>query len=100
LQEVLVDRYWRVRFSGRTPVKNFALLSQSSRKIKRWPKPLKAECIRPGTPMSLEDARLLVAGYTKRYYNVRLNTAPGYITPKDMLAGCLQGIHDERATKL
>jgi putative transposase len=35
------------------------------------------------------------------YYNtVRLNSATGYITPKDMLAGRQQEIHAERDRKL
>ena len=35
----------------------------------------------------LVDARRLVEGYVEHYNNVRLNSAIGYITPKDMLAG-------------
>ena len=58
------------------------------------------ECIRPGTPLSLEDARRLVAGYIEHYNNVRLNSAIGYITPKDMLAGRQQEIHTDRDRKL
>jgi putative transposase len=34
------------------------------------------------------------------YNNVRLNSAKGYITPKDMLAGRQQKIHAERDRKL
>jgi hypothetical protein len=34
------------------------------------------------------------------YNNVRLNSAIGYITPKDMLAGRQQAIHAERDRKL
>jgi hypothetical protein len=34
------------------------------------------------------------------YNNVRLNSATGYITPKDMLAGRQQEIHAERDRKL
>jgi hypothetical protein len=34
------------------------------------------------------------------YNNVRLNSATGYITPKDMLAGRQQDIHTERNRKL
>ena len=33
------------------------------------------------------------------YNNVRLNSATGYITPKDMLAGRQQEIHTERDRK-
>ena len=41
----------------------------------------------PGTSLSLDDARRLVEGYVDHYNNVRLNSAVGYVTPKDMLAG-------------
>ena len=34
------------------------------------------------------------------YNNVRLNSATGYITPKDILAGRQQEIHVERDRKL
>ena len=65
-----------------------------------WHKSLKGECIGPGTPLSLEDARRLVEGYVEHYNDVRLNSAIGYITPKDMLAGRQQEIHAERDRKL
>ena len=58
------------------------------------------ECIRHGTPLSLDDARRLVQGYVGHYNNVRLNSATGYITPKDMLASRQQEIHAERDRKL
>ena len=61
---------------------------------------LKGECIRPGTPLSLEDARRLVQGYVEHYNNVRLNSAVGYITPKDMLARRQQEIHADWDRKL
>jgi hypothetical protein len=51
-------------------------------------------------PLSLADARHLVEGYVDYYNNVRLNSAVGYVTPKDMLAGRQQEIHDERDRKL
>ena len=35
-----------------------------------------------------------------RYNNVRLNSATGYITPKDMLSGRQLEIHAERDHKL
>jgi putative transposase len=50
--------------------------------------------------MSLEDARRLVDGYVEHYNSVRLNSAVGYITPKDMLAGRQQEIHTDRDRKL
>ena len=42
----------------------------------------------------------LVQGYVEHYNNVRLNSAVGHITPKDMLAGRQQEIHAERDRKL
>jgi hypothetical protein len=39
-------------------------------------------------------------GYVERYNNVRLNSAIGYIKPKDMLAGRRQEIQAERDRKL
>ena len=70
-----------------THVRTSPYYPQSNGKIERWHKSLKGECIRPGTPLSLEDARRLVEGYVEHYNDVRLNSAIGYITPKDMLAG-------------
>ena len=75
-------------------------VTASNGKLERWHKSLKGECIRPGTPLSLEDARRLVEGYVEHYNNVRLNSAIGYITPKDMLAGHQQEIQAERHRKL
>ena len=39
-------------------------------------------------------------GYVEHYNKVRLNSAIGYITPKDMLTGRQQEIHAERDRKL
>jgi predicted deacylase len=41
-----------------------------------------------------------VEGYVEHYNNVRLNSAVGYITPKDILAGRQAEIHAERDRKL
>jgi len=38
--------------------------------------------------------------YAEHYNNVRLNSAIGYITPKDMLAGRQQAMQAERDRKL
>ena len=62
-------------------------MEKARQNLERWRKSLKGECIRPGTSLSLERARRLVKGYVEHYGNVRLNSAIGYITPKDMLAG-------------
>jgi putative transposase len=89
-----------IRISGMTHVRTSPFYPQSNGKIERWHKSLKGECIRPGTPLSLEDARRLVEGYVAHYNNVRLNSAVGYITPKDMLAGRQAEIHAQRDRKL
>ena len=89
-----------IRISGMTHVRTSPFYPQSNGKIERWHKSLKGECIRPGTPLSLDDARRLVTGYVDHYNNVRLNSATGYITPKDMLGGRQQEIHAERDRKL
>ena len=46
-----------IRVSGMTHVRTSLYYPQSNGKIERWHKSLKGECIRPGTPLSLEDAR-------------------------------------------
>jgi len=89
-----------IRISGMTHVRTSPYYPQSNGKIERWHKSLKGECIRPGTPLSLDDARRLVEGYVEHYNNVRLNSAVGYITPKDMIAGRQQEIHTKRDRKL
>jgi hypothetical protein len=48
----------------------------------------------------LDDAGRLVEGYVDHDNNVRLNSAVGYITPKDLLAGRQQEIHADRDRKL
>jgi putative transposase len=100
LQFIARDFKEFIRISGMTHVRTSPYYPQSNGKIERWHKSLKGECIRPGTPLSLEDARRLVQGYVEHYNNVRLNSAIGYITPKDMLAGRQQEIHAERDRKL
>lgn len=86
-----------IRISGMTHVRTSPYYPQSNGKIERWHKSLKSECIRPGTPLSLEDARCLVEGYVEHYNNVRLNSATGYIMPKNVLAGRVAG--DPRGTR-
>jgi len=44
-------------------------------------------CIRPVTPLTLEDVRRIVAKYIKNYQPVRLHSAISYVTPEDKLHG-------------
>ena len=89
-----------IRISGMTHVKTSPYYPQSNGKIERWHQSLKSECIRPGMPLSLDDARRLVVRYVQHYNTVRLHSAIGYVTPHDMLAGRQQQIFAERDRKL
>jgi transposase InsO family protein len=89
-----------IRISGMTHVRTSPYYPQSNGKIERWHQSLKSECIRPGTPLSLDDARRLVARYVEHYNTVRLHSAIGYVTPQDMLEGRQQQIFAERDRKL
>jgi hypothetical protein len=89
-----------IRIAGMTHVKTSPYYPQSNGKIERWHKTLKSESIRPRVPLSLQDARRIVSGYVEHYNTRRLNSAIGYITPADMLAGRQQQIFDDRNRKL
>lgn len=89
-----------IRLMGMTHVRTSPYYPQSNGKLERWHGSLKAECIRPAAPASLEEARRLVAEYVEHYNHVRLNSAIGYITPADKLNGLAQVIFDERDRKL
>ena len=89
-----------IRISGMTHVRTSPSYPQSNGKIERWHKSLKGECLRPGTPLSSEDARRLIGQYVDHYNTVRLHSAIGYVTPADMLAGRQAEIHAARDRKL
>jgi hypothetical protein len=63
-------------------------------------KSLKSECIRPGTPLTREDAFRLIQTYVDHYNTVRLHRAIRYVTPQDMLAGRRKEIDAARDQKL
>lgn len=89
-----------IRISGMTHVRTSPYYPQSNGKIERWHKSLKNECIRPKTPLSLEDARRVVDEFVTDYNTVRLHSAIGYVTPHDMLEGRQATIHLARDKKL
>ena len=88
-----------IRICGMTHVRTSPYYPQSNGKLERWHKSLKSECIWPGTPLSLDDARRLVAGYVEHYNTVRLHSAIGYVAPADKLAGREPAIFAERDRK-
>src|SRR5213075_2092686 len=76
-----------IRLTGMTHVRTSPYYPQSNGKIERWHKTLKGDCIRVLTPLSLDDARRIVADYVVHYNSVRLHSALGYVTPQDKLTG-------------
>jgi len=89
-----------IRITGMSHVKTSPYYPQSNGKIERWHKTLKGDCIRVLVPLSLEDARRIVADYVEHYNNVRLHSAIGYVTPRDRLEGRHQVIFAQRDRKL
>ena len=89
-----------IRLVGATHVRTSPYYPQSNGKIERWPGSLKAECIRPSCPSSLEEARRRIQSYVEHYNTVRLHSAIGYVTPLDKLAGLEPEIFAERDRKL
>ena len=62
-----------IRIYGMIHVRTSPFYPQSNGKIERWFKTLKGGCIRVKTPLSLEDARRLVAEFVTYYNTVRLH---------------------------
>lgn len=89
-----------IRISGMTHVKTSPYYPQSNGKLERYHRTIKADCIRPGTPLTLEDARRLVTNFVRHYNEVRLHSALGYVTPATKLAGREQEVFEQRDTKL
>lgn len=89
-----------IRLHGMTHVTTSPYYPQSNGKIERFHKTIKGECIRPGSPLTQEDAKRLVGKYVTEYNEQRLHSAIGYVTPKDKLEGNADRIHSERDHKL
>lgn len=89
-----------IRLCGMQHVRTSPYYPQSNGKIERWHQTIKTECIRPGTPLSLADARRMVAAFIEQYNCHRLHSAIGYITPWDKLQQREEVIFTERQQKL
>jgi len=89
-----------IRLCGMTHVRTSPYYPQSNGKLERFHGSIKGECLRPGTPISLEDALRIVAHYVEHYNQVRLHSAIGYIAPADKLAGREAEIFAARDRKL
>lgn len=89
-----------IRICGMTHVRTSPYYPQSNGKLERWHRSVKSECIRPSTPLSLDDARHSVSDYVTHYNEVRLHSAVGYVTPTDKLEGRETEIFAQRDRKL
>jgi transposase InsO family protein len=89
-----------IRVGGRTHVRTSPYYPQGNGKIERWHRTLKGDGIRPETPLSLDDARRMVACYVEHDNTVRLHSALGYVTPQAKLEGRDKEIFAARDRKL
>ena len=89
-----------IRICGMTHVRTSPHYPQSNGKLERFHGSIKGECLRPGTPISLEDALRIVGNYVAHYNQVRLHSAIGYVAPADKLAGREKEIFAQRDRKL
>ncbi len=89
-----------IRISGMTHVRTSPYYPQSNGKLERYHRTIKSTCIRVRTPLSLQDARNIVADFVDHYNTRRLHGAIAYITPKNKLDGRAETILPERDAKL
>jgi transposase InsO family protein len=89
-----------IRIAGLSHVRTSPYYPQSNGKIERWHQTIKADCIRPGTPLTPEDARRIIARFVEHYNTVRLHSAIGYVAPLDKLHGRDRAILAAREIKL
>jgi putative transposase len=89
-----------LRLCSMTHVRTSPYYPQSNGKIERWHRSLKSECLRPGVPLTVDDARRLVDNYVTYYNEMRLHSAIGYVTPHDRLHGLDGVIQKQRDRRL
>ena len=89
-----------IRLCGMKHVRTSPYYPQSNGKFERHHRTIKSDCIRPLSPLCLEDAKRGVEKYVLEYNTIRLHSAIGYVTPLAMLEGRQQAIFDERDRKL
>ena len=89
-----------IRLRGMDHVRTSPYYPESNGKLERWHQSLKGECIRPYSPLCLEDAKRIVTRFVEHYNTKRLHSAIGYITPLDKLEGRQDEIFAERDRRL
>ncbi|MFM7057036.1 MAG: integrase core domain-containing protein [Planctomycetota bacterium] len=97
----VVDGFSRlVKISGMTHVRTSPFYLQSNGRIERCHRTIRRQCIRPSTPLTIENTKRAVGSFVEHYNTQRLHSTIGYVTPLDMLDGCQKAIHEERDRKL
>lgn len=99
-QFIALDFKKFIRLTGMTHWRTSRGYPQSNGKMERWYKTLKNDAYRPAAPQTIEEAERVVAEFIDHYNNVRLHSAIGYVTPRDVLEDRQQEIWDERDRKL
>lgn len=89
-----------IRISGMTHVRTSPYYPQANGKFERFNRTIKTECIRPRSPVSLEDAKAIVTGFIAEYNTKRRHSALGFVTPYDRLTGRHVQIFKARDQKL
>jgi transposase InsO family protein len=89
-----------IRIAGMTHVRTSPYYPQSNGKLERFHRTIKSSAIRPASPSTLDEARLVVGRFVAHYNDVRLHSALGYVTPADFMAGRADAIWAERDQKL
>jgi hypothetical protein len=89
-----------IRLCGMKHVRTSPYYPQSNGKVERYHRTIKAQCIRPLSFLSLDDAKRGVAKFVDDYNTVRLHSAIGYVTPQAMLQGEQEAIFKERDRKI
>ena len=89
-----------MRIFGLSHVRTSPYYPQSNGKLERWHGSLKAECIRPSSPRTIEEAEKRVRDYVRHYNEVRLHSAIDYVAPIDKINGKAKEIVEARDRKL
>ena len=89
-----------IRVSGMSHVRTSPAYPQSNGKLERFHRTLKADAIRPNSPLTIDEARKVVETFVEDYNYQRLHSALGFVTPHDKLIGRQQQIFDARDQKL
>lgn len=89
-----------IRISSMSHVKTSPYYPQANGKFERFNRTVKSECIRPKSPVSLEDAKRIVTAFIETYNTKRLHSGIGFVTPYDRLTGRHLEIFQARDPKL